>query len=981
MFILAAIASCTTVPSSGAGKVAAGEVPLSDAQGRPLVTVRVSQAVLDAGDPRYRPEDKGFSRYAADNDPWRWTREQRVLASALDLRDLLTRMLCGADADLSYGPSLQYDALGSCTGVEIAAWTGPEHSAASLLVGRPDDFGLRERFDPVDPYTREQRRIRVAGGQVQLLGDDSAGVELAVWDFAHALGYRYFLPSKTWEIVPDHRGKRLVAPALDERRGHEPGYRTRRLTGPLARQPGYEIQAWSTRNGFAGSLQTLGVQGQWGHIYEADQAWYDSHPESTSASSRPSVRGRSPGVKFCPDYRDERGQDVASRIYQQWAEPKLQITDPSRYDMHLTRDHLPLHHGDNTWWAGCAPEHQGGEAPADRALLLAGRVAQLAREDGVLGERMVGVMAYREVFPGPLRARADPAVFVYLVGNGYMGVPFEEALEAWKRAGTKHLGLYAYWDANLTELPQEGGPQAPVATAAMLAEREQQGLRSLWIESGGAWGPSGLFRWALLRIARDTTLARTDPQAAVERELALVLESFPPDARAPVRGYLERLDISDGAFLLSPDLVADLYRSLAAARKATIRAKDAQSQSRVEDLLVYTRHLELYWLYREGSGSYNAWIEHAACVADRGVVDYDLLWSGISGADTPARKAYRAAHGGKDPKDVVRNCTLDFEAWIRGAPDRQLGPETAWYAGREGGYALPTRFPGTADAGAQEGRIHGNPRDTVLWRVWLENPVRPRLSSACHGVMGVESETPAKNHVTSRLLGRASVELRRDGELVCEAALPPTRQAWDLAFGRDAQVRPSGKPAGGSTCLAEPRALSLDTGQAEPPEVSCEGRELQPGLYEVVTRNHRSGFDHGALEGARGVSRWDSPFVLHEQRRPETGAASRYFYVPKGTTKVAIYSGGSACKVLRDARPAHQVDLTSSAPGYHVIDTKTPDGVAHDGEIWGMRGCADAWLVNVPPVVAPRRELLMAPCDKVGDPGWEPLGLDASSCQ
>jgi hypothetical protein len=974
MFVLAVLASCTMLPSPGASKVqAAGAVALADPQGRPVVTVRVSEAVLAAGDPRYRPADKGYTRYAASNDPWKWTREQRILAAALDLRDLLTRMLCGPDADLSYGPSLQYKALGTCVGVEIAAWTSPEHSAQSVLVGRPDDFGLQERFQPLGPYTREQRRLRAQGDQVWLLGPESAGVELAVWDFAHALGYRYFLPSKTWEIVPDHRGERLTAPELDERRGLEPGFRTRRLTGPLARQAGYEMQAWSTANGFAGSLQMLGVQGHWGHIYEADSAWYDSNPESTSQSSRPSVRGRSPGVKFCPAYRDARGQDVPSRIYAQWAKPKLQVSDPARYDMLVTRDHLPLHHGDNTWWAGCRPEHKGGRTPADRSLLLADRVAELARMDGVLGERMVGVMAYREVFPGPLHTRAGPAVFVYLVGNGYMGVPFEEALETWKAAGVQHLGLYAYWDANPSELPQEGGPQAPVATAAQLALREQQGLRALWIESNGAWGPSGLFRWALLRIARDTTLARTDPQAAVDQQLALILDTFPPDVRAPLRRYLDLLDISDGAFLLSPDLVADMYEALGAAYEASPR------DPRLEDLLAYVRHLELYWEYRAGSGSYDAFIEHAACIRDRGVVDYDLLWRGLADQDTPARKAYRASHAGKDPHEVVQRCELEVEEWIRGAPRRQLDRHTAWYTGREGGYALPTRFPGTGNGGAQEGRIHGQPRDTVLWKVWLDKGADMQLLSACYGVMGTESETPAKNHVTSRLLGQVSLELRRGGKLACQGTLPPSRQAWDLTFPR-AQARPSGKPASGSRCLAEPRSLSLDTGQLPQPEVSCERGQLEPGLYELVTRNHRSGFDSGSLRGARGVSRWASPFVPHDQRRPETGAASRYFYVPRGTRKVALYSSGSSCKILRDARPAHHVDLTSSAPGYHVLDTRTPDGVAHDGEIWAMRGCPDAWLVNIPPVVSPQRELLMAPCDKASDPGWAPLGLDTTSC-
>jgi hypothetical protein len=181
MFVLAALASCTTLTSSESSQISSpGEVALADAQGSPLVTIRVSEAVLAVGDPRYRPEDKGYTRYSADNDPWKWTEEQRILASALDLRDLLTRMLCGPDADLSYGPSLQYEALGTCTGVSIAAWTQP--SPHSVLVGRPSDFGQKEPFEPLGPYHREQRLLRAKGDQVWLLGPESAGVEQDLGD-------------------------------------------------------------------------------------------------------------------------------------------------------------------------------------------------------------------------------------------------------------------------------------------------------------------------------------------------------------------------------------------------------------------------------------------------------------------------------------------------------------------------------------------------------------------------------------------------------------------------------------------------------------------------------------------------------------------------------------------------------------------------------------------------------------------------------
>lgn len=924
--------------------------------GKPTVTIRVGPSVLAAGDPRFTGNP---SRYAGQDNPWRWTEDQRISAAAHDLADLLGRTVCRS-------PDCRF-------AVEAYA---PESvpGQGEIRIGRPEDFGLDSPFRSTDLFDREQFLVRTGrDGVVLALGAEAGGVEDAVWELARALGYRYYLPTPRWEILPEAPGGTLALPAIDVL--GRPGFVNRRLAAAGNRAEGRDLQAWATRNGFVGSFQSKGVEGQYGPIYDAAADWFGKNPRAVSASSRPKPGGKTTKVKFCPSYTDRRGESVADVVARTWALPRLAITDPTKFDNTISRDALPLHHGDSALWAGCAPADRGGATPADRAVALANGVVE--RLGDRLGDRVVSVMGYREPFPGPLHTRVDPRVYVWLYGNGYLGTPFEDAVAAWRKAGARHFGTYAYWTSPTFQVPDNGAPYlAPGEVAQQLVALPGQGFSSLWIESDGGWGLGGLWKWLLLDVAR-----APGPDPVERRTQDVLAHAFPPEARPHVARVLEQFDLSTHRFLLSTDLVSELYSELGAARAAS----DGAARERVEDLLVYVRHLDLYLQWRQG-GAYDPFLIHAYCTDDRRMTDAELLWR-----QTPeeTQQAWLRSHGGRGPREFLGSSPCrapDFDGWIRGRPKPELDG-LAWWPEVEGGYARATRFPGEAKVGVYEGDIHGNPRDTRLWTVWVDPAEGLTVSQACQGIHDRTTGAPEVVHLTSRLLGHSALELRdaETGALACRATLGPDRTARDLVFRRGAtRVNPSSKPVK-SWCKTEPRTLELDTGTPDGgAEASCDAAVFsEAGLYTLDTRNHRTGLDYDQLVGRVWASRWESPRTPNAERMAEMGARYRYFYVPEGTGTVALWASGQSCTLVRDGVRAHDVDLGTGGPGYRRVPTKV-GGARHDGEIWAFSACHEVYLVNVPPVVAPKAEMLLVPCSFVRDRARAAdvtaLGVDPGDC-
>lgn len=91
-----------------------------------------------------------------------------------------------------------------------------------------------------------------------------------------------------------------------------------------------------------------------------------------------------------------------------------------------------------------------------------------------------------------------------------------------------------------------------------------------------------------------------------------------------------------------------------------------------------------------------------------------------------------------------------------------------------------------------------------------------------------------------------------------------------------------------------------------------------------------------------------------------SGRWSLYFYVPKGTKKIGLYSAAGAGQLLRpDGSPA--VDLGGSRRGL-FLSVKVP--VDMDNQLWKISNASGKIsLLNVPPFLAKSPEQLVLPQD------------------
>ncbi|MBX2799959.1 MAG: hypothetical protein KTR31_19925 [Myxococcales bacterium] len=962
-----------TLPSaSGVVTVAAGGVP--------SLVVKVHPDVLAAYDVRWRPDDPGIP-YNQQNEPWFWTDVEQTAAAAGALRDVLTRMVCGADADLTHGVGYSYDGLVGCTGFELQAWddTDPSADDGAILVGRPSDFDFQSPFGALTRFNREAFRNVATDStdSLYLLGNEGAGVQQAVVSLLRTLGYRYYLPTDTWEVVPDFGASDMETPGSYDvsggpARGGAPGFLSRRLAfNAVGNDARYDFQTWVSMNGFQGAFQATGVQNQWGRIFAEDPATYT--PVISTSSVGTTLE------KFCPNTMIG-GVTLGQYIRDDWADDKLAQTDPTAFStLDTLRDTVAFSPGDGAYWAGC----DDGLSPADRLVRLANGVGdQLG-----MGDKYINVLAYRETYPGPLFEDIGTNLFVWMVGNGWKGIDDHAAFVNWKftrqctaegREPTE-FGHYVYWNAEKRELPDnDAWSQAPVSAASQLLEKLDLGFAGLWIETGGGWGAQGLFKYILLDIARDPSSAQaTDPRQAVDDLFADVgAHAFPAAATPHIVDYLSLLDVSDQRFLLSPDVIADLYASLNQARTAS--AGDPAALSRVEDLMTYVRHVDLLWRWKAGGGQtadYAAYIEHAVCADERRMLDYSRLWAIRSGDDGVGRTAYLADHKGQAPSDVYSakgfTCDIPKNGWSGPADELvdAAGVSIDWFDGGEGPYGRATVHPGNPGGAAYEANLRGLPRDSLLWKVWVDPADGLLVEDVCYGIDDDLPNNPEGFHTTTRMLGTSRVTLTdpATGEEVCFIDLNPTREGKDVDWTSLGAVV-SDDDVVASACRVDPNVLPLDTGIVDTGlQAGCDpALFVEEGIYDLRTHNHRSGLDYDQLVGADlGVSRWESPVGPFEERRPVMSNWNRFFYVPESVDEVALWNDGRQCKLKRDGCP--DIELGTGAPGYRVIDANPACGDQR-GSIWAISFCNDTYVVNVPPVVAPRRDQLLVSCDFLADP-------------
>lgn len=769
--------------------------------------------------------------------------------------------------------------LGRLAGAEFAVETGD--GSQGIVLGRPGDF-TRLPFTAkygTGPFDHEDYLLQSDRGALHLIGASDLAVSHAAWDLLYRLGHRQFFPGPTWEVLPQPRDLSISVAASGR-----PSFHARRIwyNWGLWGYNDAPYREWCVRNRMA-----KGFDLNSGHSYEAiiaaNRKEFDAHPEyfSMVRGQRKTTGG---DLKFCisnPDLRRLVADHAVRAVKANAAIDSLSM-DPSD--------------GDN--WCECAPCAAVGSV-SDRVLTLANEVARAINEAGV-GPRYVGMYAYNR-HSAPPSVQAHPKVIVSattaFIGGGFT---FDQVVEGWKARGAT-IGVYDYlsvvdWDWNL---PRGAKGARPSAVADSLVKFHAQGARFYDAESGDCWGPCGLGYYVASRVLWDVDEAK--------RRDALVedfLERAFGAAREPMREFY-RLITEDRQRRPTSDLLGRMYRQLEAARRAT---EDPAVRARIQDLILYTRHAELYSAHAAGGGGVEPVARHAYRIRKTMMVHSYGLWCRL----LSQKAALTPDHPLKDDRPFAPE-EID-QILADGIAKNQ--PVDSGFAGVEFSRTLVPAAERLKLPAAPAGAFPSAPQDRQQYFVWIPE-----------GAGRLDLKISVKKVWANRM---PKITLTSPKEVTLNAV------AEDSSYKPDGNVND----------------LSLKTPHG--------------GLHRVETVD---GGDHTRIEWPEGMpvtieSGIDSPYATSHFRGPW----SMYFYVPKGTkivggwaSRIANWAPRASGKLL-DADGREVLDFGKSEEGWF----KVPVAKGQDGRPWKFENSqGQRLLMTVPPYLARRPQDLLLPVEVV----------------
>ena len=420
--------------------------------------------------------------------------------------------------------------------------------------------GLRATAEP-DP---QSYLIRSERARVLLVSMTEDGLEYAVWDFLHQLGYRHYFPGPTWEITP-----RLERAVIQTDRLCRPAFQQRDLTYGYGDWPENKADdaEWLRANRLGGASIELG------HNYEAiikaNAREFAEHPE---------FLGSGPSTKFCVNAAGlvDLVINQAKRHFE---------TNPRAISMSLDPS-------DGGGWEGCPDDSVLG-SPSNRTVTLANAVARAINDPS--RHRFVSIYAYGE-HSSPPTIPVDPNVVVYVATRYFPpGNTVRDLMAGWRAAGARVggtlLGIREYYSVNAWDRDRPGAAtaSAPRSLANSLREYYQSGARFFSTEAGDGWGPHGLGYWVAA-----ASLWTADNPVPTDRYVDDFLQGAFRNAAATMREFYEAID-GDNTPLLSKEFVGELFRILARARQAE-KADDVRR--RLDALALYTHYLDLWLDYQ-----------------------------------------------------------------------------------------------------------------------------------------------------------------------------------------------------------------------------------------------------------------------------------------------------------------------------------------------------------------------------------------------
>ncbi len=759
---------------------------------------------------------------------------------------------------------------------------------SGIVLGMPEDFASPPLEDVEfgdGPFEGDHYVIRSTENGLYLLGATSLAVRFAVWDILYRFGHRQFFPTETWEVVPE---KDELVVSIDVR--EEPDYYSRRAPrGALRmdRRPwAQEAWAdWQVRNRIKPSF-SLSTGHSYGRVIRANQEAFDKNPEYWGLVDGERTERAQPNV----------AHPEVQRMFVDYMVDKLR-REPDR-------DSVPMDPRDGNPWSESEESREIGR-PSEQAIFIANKVAEAVTEE-FGGDKYVGIYAYSHHSPPP-KIDVHPNVIVSLATSFIRGgYTFDEMIDGWSERANM-LGIREYYGLAIWHwsLP---GPGARAADTEYLRDTisrwHGRGARFMNAESNDTWGGYGLGYYLATRFMWDVGEAERMDELIDD----FLEKAFGP-AKEPMREFYELIDggaddpyVPGRSRQLNDDMVGRMYRLLAEARDS-VEVGGAE-MARIEDLILYTRYVELYRRYDSIRGPERqeafddlisfAWrirgrmmaesVELVRAVNRRVRGDDNLDWGGERGQNRPPDRLREKENEPYTPNEIrgfleegVENhqlVELDFEPWQDSGRWRVAGFEPNKRG--EPGERFPHRGQLNALLAADT---------NVLPEIWISGghvhdnrgPVRWRLETA-------------------------------GGDLIDDGEVPPDQ---------------------------EPRTIDLTA-----PE---------PGVYRFSITNTDQGYKWNYKP--RGAKLTLLAGGEYELRR--NWYDRLYFYVPEGIEE--IYIAGT----IREGRHAfrdgdgERIDPDSIEEIQGFTRVPVPEG--SDGEVWllWMRTLRPNWrFLNIPGYVA-----------------------------
>jgi hypothetical protein len=767
------------------------------------------------------------------------------------------------------------DYLGRISGATFEIRTG--NGAAGIVVGLARDFPevkAPEALRSNDPTRAEDYWLHTHEAGLHVLGTGDLAVEHAVWDLLHRLGYRQFFPGPDWEIIPSRKHLSL---SID--RHEHPSYHARRIwygygAGAWAAGPHAD---WCARNRADG-----GIIVNSGHAYQAiaarNRAEFEKHPEY-----RGLVNGERKSHQFCISNKDLR---------------KLVVKDAlTQFAEKDDRQSVSLEPADGGGWCECEECRKMGPV-SDRVVTLANEVAEAVQAK--YPDRFIGIYAYSAHSPPPT-IKVHPRVVVQ-VATAYIqgGYSIEQLMTGWQKQNAV-LGVREYYGVNVwdRDLPGKGRGSDIDYLTRTIPQFHARGARFMSAESSDNWGCNGLGYYLAARMLWDVKEAGNVD--ALRQDF--LDRAFGP-AQKPMAEFYRLIDAKAGP-LLTDDLLGRLYRKLDEARG---RTTDPKIRTRIDDLVLYTRYVELWSDYSSAQGEqrqqrFEALIRHALRIRKTMMIHTQGLVRDLPNRDrtvTMPPEVKKINDRGNPWLSDEPFKEAEIAALVKsGIAERKLFDFEPIAFTDEFVPAAPLKLPGvkTGSAGLYS-------RGVRNFFTWIDRAPSELSLRAAGGIVYTN-----KGDAVFSLYPRAEVESKS----VAEVRITPDKTE---------------------------RPVLLKT--------------TYQGLHRVELSDHSAGTRTHWPEGVPMtlVSRADAPVQF-------AGRWSLYFYVPKGTKVVGGYASGIGDLLDGAGKTVHTFD-----PKAAYFSIPVPAG--QDGKLWKFQNSTgQRLLMTVPPCLARNERELLLPREVV----------------